>query len=60
MILEISGRNPEIIYDTTKPEGQPRRNCDTSKAEKILNWKAKTQLRDGLRKTIEWYERNKN
>jgi len=60
MILEISGRNPEIIYDTTKPEGQPRRNCDTSKAEKILDWKAKTQLRDGLRKTIEWYERNKN
>ena len=60
MILEITGKNPKIIYDASKPEGQPRRNCDTSKAERILGWKAKTPLREGLRKTIEWYKKNKN
>ncbi len=60
IILEITGKSPKIIYDTSKPEGQPRRNCDTSKAEQILNWKAKTPLREGLKKTIEWYKENKS
>ena len=58
MILEISKKNPKVIYDRTKPEGQPRRNCDTTKVEKILGWKAKTPLREGLKNTIEWYKKN--
>jgi GDP-L-fucose synthase len=59
LILEILGKSSQIEFDMTKPEGQPRRNCDTSKAEKVLGgWKSKTSLRQGLEKTIEWYKQN--
>lgn len=40
---------------TTKPDGQPRRMLDTSKAERNFGFKAETSLEEGLRKTIEWY-----
>jgi dTDP-4-amino-4,6-dideoxygalactose transaminase/nucleoside-diphosphate-sugar epimerase len=58
LILEITGKNPKIKFDTTKPEGQPRRNCDTAKCEKLINWKSKTSLREGLENTINWYLKN--
>jgi GDP-L-fucose synthase len=57
LIFEISGKNPKIEFDTSKPEGQKRRTCDTSKCEKILGWKAKASLREGLEKTIDWYKK---
>jgi nucleoside-diphosphate-sugar epimerase len=41
---------------TTKPDGQPRRILDTSRAEKEFGFKAKTGFEDGLKKTIEWYK----
>lgn len=59
MILEISGKRPEVLFDTTKPAGQPRRNCDTRKAEEKIGFKAKFSLHEGLEKTIRWYEKNK-
>ncbi len=58
MILEITEKNPLIQFDTTKPEGQLRRNCDTTKCEKLINWKSKTSLKEGLEKTINWYKNN--
>lgn len=45
----------DIIYDTSKPNGQPRRCLDTSKAEKYLNFKAKTSFENGLEKTYKWF-----
>lgn len=55
MIVDISGKKVDIKFDTTKPDGQPRRNCDTKKALEKVGFKAKTNLRYGLERTIEWY-----
>ena len=55
------GFDGDIIYDTTKPDGQPRRCLDTSRAKSRLGFEAKTNLRDGLIKTIEWFKvKNEN
>lgn len=45
-----------IRWDTTKPDGQPRRCLDTTRAKQLLGWQAQVGLEDGLRRTIEWYE----
>ena len=45
-----------IKWDTSKPDGQPRRSLDTSRAEKEFGFKAKTPFEEGLRKTIDWYQ----
>lgn len=55
LIAELTGFEGEIKWDTTKPDGQPRRCLNTTKAEKEFGFKANTNFRDGLRKTIEWY-----
>jgi GDP-L-fucose synthase len=47
-----------IRWDATKPDGQPRRCLDTSRALAEFDWRAKTTLRDGLRGTIRWFESN--
>lgn len=46
----------EIVWDTTRPNGQPRRLLDTSRAEKWFGFRARTTLKEGLRKTVQWYE----
>lgn len=55
LVAKLTGFEGEIIWDTTKPDGQPRRMLDVSKAEKEFGFRAKTSLEDGLKKTIEWY-----
>ena len=47
-----------IVFDTTKPDGTPQKLLDVSKIHQ-LGWKAKTPLREGIRKTIQWYLENK-
>lgn len=59
-IIKISGKNPKVIYDRTKPDGSPRRNCDNTKAKNNLGFTAKTSLDEGLKKTITWYVTMKN
>ena len=54
-INNLIGFKGNIIWDTTKPDGQPRRCLDISKAEKEFGFKAQTYLNEGLKKTIEWY-----
>ena len=56
LIAKLTGFKGKIIWDTTKPDGQPRRCLDTSKAEKEFGFKAKTPFEEGLKKTIEWYK----
>jgi GDP-L-fucose synthase len=56
-ISRIVGYKGELRFDTTKPDGQPRRGLDVSKAERYFGFKAQTSLEDGLRNTIEWYEK---
>ena len=56
LIAELTGFNGRIVWDTTKPDGQPRRCLDVSKAKKEFGFEAKTDFRDGLRKTIDWHK----
>jgi len=55
LIAKSTGFKGRIIWDTTKPDGQPRRCLDISKAEKEFGFKTKTPFKEGLKKTIEWY-----
>ena len=55
LILKLSGKNPQVFFDTSKPTGQPRRNCDTRKAKEEIGFEAKVSLKEGLKKTIDWY-----
>jgi len=55
LIIELTKYEGKLLWDTFKPDGQPRRCLDTSKAKKEFGFEAKTNLNEGLRKTIEWY-----
>ncbi len=55
LIARLCGFDGRIEWDTSKPDGQPRRCLDTSRAAELLGWTAKTDLEDGLRKTIDWF-----
>lgn len=56
MIADEMGFKGNIVWDKTKPDGQPRRCLDTSRAKELFGFEAKTSLQDGIRKTLEWYE----
>jgi len=58
LICRLMDFKGEIRWDTTQPDGQPRRRLDTSRAEKEFGFIATTTLEDGLKKTIEWYLKN--
>jgi len=55
LIAELTGYDGEIVWDRTKPNGQPRRKLDVSRAEDLFGFRAGTPLRDGLERTIAWY-----
>lgn len=55
LLVELSGKDTKITFDTSKPDGQPRRTADTSKALEKIGFKAEMPLREGLKKSIEWY-----
>ena len=55
LITELTGFKGRIIWDETKPDGQPRRMLDTTRAYREFGFKAQTDFREGLAKTIEWY-----
>ncbi|MFB6209895.1 MAG: GDP-L-fucose synthase family protein [Candidatus Nanohaloarchaea archaeon] len=59
-LIEVTGFSGDIKYDTTKPDGQPRRKFDVSKAKEEFGFEAKTSLKEGLKKTYEWYKNNKD
>jgi len=55
LIARLCGFQGEIRWDSTRPDGQPRRCLATERAEKLLGWKAKVGFEEGLRRTIDWY-----
>jgi len=55
LIARQTGFKGEMIWDNNKPDGQPRRMLNTSRAEKEFGFKAKTPLEEGLRETVNWY-----
>ena len=56
LIRSLAGYEGAIRWDSTKPDGQPRRCLDTSRALAEFGWRATTALSDGLRKTIHWFQ----
>ncbi|HEX2053998.1 MAG TPA: GDP-L-fucose synthase [Actinomycetota bacterium] len=55
LVSELCGYSGEILWDTGKPNGQPRRRLSTDRALQAFGWKAEMDLREGLQKTISWY-----
>ena len=56
LIADVTGFRGLIAWDSTKPNGQPRRKLETSRAEQEFGFRAKVGFRDGLKRTIEWYQ----
>ena len=59
LIVKLTGFKGELVWDTTKPDGQPRRKFDTTRAEQEFGFKARTGFEEGLQKTIAWYRQNR-
>jgi GDP-L-fucose synthase len=55
----MTGFEGELIWDKTKPNGQPRRALDTSRAKQEFGFEAKTDFDEGLARTIAWYRENR-
>jgi GDP-L-fucose synthase len=55
LVAELTGFDGDIVWDTSKPNGQPRRRLDTSRAEELFGFRARTPLREGLARTVDWY-----
>ena len=59
LVAETCGFTGEIRWDPSRPDGQPRRCVDASRASELLGWCAETRLADGLRATVDWYRANR-
>jgi GDP-L-fucose synthase len=59
LIVKLTGFKGSVVWDTSKPDGQPRRRLDTSKAEKEFGFKSGISLEEGLKRTIQWYMDNR-
>jgi len=59
LVAELAGYEGVIVWDSTKPDGQPRRCLDVTKAAREFGFQANTSLRQGIAKTIEWYVEQK-
>jgi GDP-L-fucose synthase len=55
LVAELTGFEGEIVWDRSKPNGQPRRRLDISRAEALFGFRARTGLREGLKRTVAWY-----
>jgi GDP-L-fucose synthase len=57
LVADVTGFEGQITWDATKPNGQPRRSVDVSKAEQLLGFQARTPLREGIERTVAWFQR---
>jgi len=60
LIARLTGFEGQVRWDTSKPNGQPRRKLDTTRAKEYFGFSARTNFEDGLRKTIDWYLANRS
>ena len=58
-IVRMTGYTGRVVWDTSMPNGQPRRGLDTSRAEQYFGFKAQMSFEEGLRQTVEWYRQNR-
>ena len=59
-IARMTGFEGELVWDTSKPNGQPRRALDTSRAKEKFGFEATTDFEEGLQRTIDWYRENRD
>ena len=59
LIAKLTGFTGKIVWDSSKPDGQPRRCLDTTRAKEFFGFEAHTYFEEGLKKTIEWYRENR-
>lgn len=59
LIAQMVGYEGSLVWDPTKPDGQPRRRVDPSRAEELFGWRAHMSFDEGLRNTIDWYLANR-
>lgn len=59
MIRRLTGFKGRLVWDTSRPNGQPRRALDTTRAERYFGFKAQTPFEEGLKRTIAWYRENR-
>lgn len=60
LLMSILNVHAELVWDTTKPDGQPRRRLDLTRAKEYFNYEPKVSLEEGLRRTIDWWLSNRN
>lgn len=58
LVAELTGFDGEIVWDTSRPNGQPRRQLDVTRAEELFGFRARTGLREGIERTVAWYREN--
>jgi len=59
LITEMTGFRGKLIWDSTKPDGQPRRSLDVTSAERLFGFRARIPFEEGLRQTVEWYQQTR-
>ena len=59
MIIKMTGFEGQLVWQTDKPNGQPRRGLDVSRAKDYFGWSAQVPFEEGMRRTIEWYRSNR-
>jgi GDP-L-fucose synthase len=60
MIVKMTGFNGKLAWQTDKPNGQPRRGLDVSRAKELFGWSAQISFEEGMRRTIEWFKANRD
>jgi GDP-L-fucose synthase len=58
LVAELTGFEGALVWDTSRPNGQPRRQLDVSRAEQLFGFRARTPLRTGIQRTVAWYRRH--
>jgi len=59
MIVRMMGFEGNLAWQTDKPNGQPRRGLDVSRARELFGWSAQVPFEEGMRRTIEWFKENR-
>ena len=58
LIAKTVGYEGKVVWDTSKPDGQPKRYLDVTRAKELLGFEAQISLEDGIRETVDWYRTN--
>ena len=60
MIVKMTGFQGTLAWQTDKPNGQPRRGLDVSRAKELFGWGAQVSFAEGMKRTIEWFKENRD